>query len=126
MGVEGTSKFAYETPEGTAAALRAGRAFMQFSQEDLAEKLEINAATIGRHENAENLPENPWGRAYLLERLAALGCSRAVLGLPPMQSLALAEDQPIDPDLLAAYLRAEAERSGRAQPESPPSSGDTD
>lgn len=124
--MEGTAKFAYETEEGTAAGLRAGRAFMRLSQEQLADKLDVNAATIGRHENNENIPDNPWARAFLLERLAKLGCPRAVLGLPPTPSLALAANQPIDPDLLAAYLRAEAERSDRAQSESQQSNGGKD
>lgn len=117
--------FAYETVEGTTAALRAGRAHMNLSQAQLAEKIGVQEATIGRHEKGVNLPDNPWGRAYLLERVASAGCPRRVLGLPEFQSsLLTAGSLPVDVDLLAAYLRAEAERAEREDDETPPSDGD--
>lgn len=126
MSMEGRQRFAYETEEGTATHLRIGRTVLRLSQEELAEKLGVNAATIGRRENGDHIPDNAWARAYLLEQLAELGCDRDLLGLPPNSSLALAEDQPVGPDLLRAYYQAEAERLGRAPFESPQSNGDKD
>lgn len=123
--VEGKSRFAYETVEGTTAALRAARAHMNLSQADLAKMVGVQEATIGRHEQGKNLPDNMWGRAFLLERIADAGCPRRVLGLPEYQSsLVTAESLPVDEDLLAAYLRAQAERAERRGDESQPSDGD--
>jgi DNA-binding XRE family transcriptional regulator len=114
--------FAYETPEGTSAALRAGRAFMGLSQAQLAEMIGVQEATIGRHENGQNMPDNMWARAYLLERVADAGCPRRVLGLPEFElSLLTSERLPVDADLLAAYLRAQAEHAERRGDEAEPS-----
>lgn len=123
--MEGKARFAYETVEGTTAALRAARAHMNLSQADLAKMVGVQEATIGRHEQGKNLPDNMWGRAFLLERIADAGCPRRVLGLPEYQSsLVTAESLPVDEDLLAAYLRAQAERAERRGDESQPSDGD--
>lgn len=119
------SGFAYETVEGTSAALRAARAHMAISQDELAEKLGVNGATVGRRE-AGALPDNAWDRAYLLEQVADLGCPRGVLGLPPTSSLVLSTDLPVDADLLRAFLRAEAEALDRSQRPSRPSSDGAD
>jgi transcriptional regulator with XRE-family HTH domain len=108
------SRFAYETAEGTSAALRAARAHMRLSQDELAQQLEVNGATVGRRE-AGAVPDNAWERAYLLEQVAELGCPRGVLGLPPTSSLVISTDLPVDPDLLRAYLRAEEEALDRSQ-----------
>lgn len=98
---------------------------MNLSQADLANMVGVQEATIGRHEQGKNLPENMWGRAFLLERVADAGCPRRVLGLPEYQSsLVTAESLPVDEDLLAAYLRAQAERAERRGDESQPSDGD--
>ena len=118
-------QFAYETVDGTTAALRAARAHMDLSQADLAKMVGVQEATIGRHENGQNLPDNMWGRAYLLERIAGAGCPRRVLGLPEWQlSLVTGDNLPVERDLLAAYLRAESERAARLSDEVEPSDGD--
>jgi len=110
--------FAYETIEGTTAALRAARAHMDLSQADLAKMIGVQEATIGRHEKGQNLPDNPWGRAFLLERIADAGCPRRVLGLPEEHSsLVTASSLPVDADLMAAYLRSQAERAERSSDE---------
>ncbi len=117
--------FAYETLEGTSAALRAGRAFMGLSQAELAEMIGVQEATIGRHENGQNVPDNMWARAYLLERVAEAGCPRRVLGLPEFELSLLTSDRlPVDADLLAAYLRAQAEHAERQDGESEQSEDD--
>lgn len=123
--MESDSKFAYETTEGTSAALRAARAHMSLSQDELAKRLQVNGATVGRRE-AGAVPDNAWERAYLLEQVADLGCPRGVLGLPPTSSLVVSTDLPVDPDLLRAYLRAEAEAVGRVPRPSPQSDGEGD
>jgi DNA-binding XRE family transcriptional regulator len=117
--------FAYETVEGTSAALRAGRAFMGLSQAELAKMVGVQEATIGRHENGQNVPDNMWARAYLLERVAEAGCPRRVLGLPEFELSLLTSDRlPLDADLLAAYLRAQAEHAERQDGEAGPSEDD--
>jgi transcriptional regulator with XRE-family HTH domain len=117
--------FAYETIEGTTAALRAGRAHMNLSQAELAKMIGVQEATIGRHEKGQNLPDNMWGRAYLLERVADAGCPRRVLGLPEFELSLLTSDRlPVDADLLAAYLRAQAEHAERQDDEAGRSDGD--
>ena len=115
--MQAREQFAYETIEGTTAALRAARAHMNLSQADLAKMVGVQEATIGRHEKGQNLPDNPWGRAFLLERIADAGCPRRVLGLPEQPSLLTQANQPVDEDLLAAYLRSQAERLERSSDE---------
>ncbi len=94
---------------------------MNLSQADLAKMVGVQEATIGRHEQGKNLPDNMWGRAFLLERIADAGCPRRVLGLPDELSLLTADNLPVDADLMAAYLRAQAERAERGGDEDPPS-----
>lgn len=93
--------YSYESADSTARALKLGRVHLGFTQAELAEKLGITEASVGRHERGENLGEHPWAWAYLLEQLADLGCDRRVLGLPSASSLR--QEPEADPDSVATY-----------------------
>lgn len=116
--MSGRDAWAYESLEETVARLRAGRAHMGLSQAELAERIGVQEATIGRRENAQNIPDNAWGRAYLLEQLAKAGCPRDVLGLPAHRSLLMSGDIPVDLELALAAIRQEGDRAARLQSES--------
>ena len=110
---------AYWSEAETAKHLRSGRTYLDLSQEELAARLGVSAATVNRHEQGKNLPTDPFGRAKLLEDLWMLGCPRGVLGLPEDFSLASANAGDLEQmrAALEAVSKVERERRSRSDGE---------
>lgn len=81
--------WAYEDVEKTAAAVRAARGQLKLSQSQLGKALGRSKNHVATVEAGGDTVEmrNPHYRAELLERIAELGATRNVLGLPPEFSL---------------------------------------
>lgn len=112
---------AYWSKEETASRLASARTFLKITQAELAERLGVSEATVRRHEQGRNLPEDPHGRAFLLEQLASLGVPRSLLGLPPeTYSLYAANPDEVAEMMNAAEAVAEIERERRARTDGEP------
>lgn len=115
---------AYWSKEDTTSRLIAARAFLKLTQAELADRLGVSEATVRRHEQGENLPDDAHGRAALLEVMATLGVPRNLLGLPEAYSLFAANPEEVAQMQGAIEAVQGIERERRARTDGEPDKTD--